>query len=259
MIPHSYITEWRNTAPWQNDAQVEQDFIISEALVKLYQNEIIKKSLAFRGGTALNKLFFKSSIRYSEDIDLVQISSAPFGELFDEIRNVLDYLGKPQSKSSAHNNALVYKIESESGQIIKLKIEINTREHFAVLGYSNMEFIINASWLNAIASITTYCIEELLATKLRALYQRKKGRDLFDLWYALENIDVDITKMIMVWRKYMQFENNEVSKKDFLKNLEDKMNSTLFLNDMSVLITHSLKYDVSIAMELVIERIISKL
>ena len=177
MIPQSYITEWRNTAPWQNDAQVEQDFIISEVLVKLYQNEKIKNSLAFRGGTALNKLFFKSSIRYSEDIDLVQISSTPFGELFDEIRKTLHYLGKPQTKSSAHNNALVYKTESESGQIIKLKIEINTRKHFSILGFVNMEYNIQTSWLNTKADITTYCIEELLATKLRALYQRKKGRD----------------------------------------------------------------------------------
>ncbi len=259
MIPQSYITEWRNKAPWQNDAQVEQDFIISEALIRLYQNELIQKSLAFRGGTALNKLFFKSSIRYSEDIDLVQINSAPFGELFDEIRTTLNYLGKPQSKSSSHNNALVYKIESESGQMIKLKIEVNTREHFAILGYNNVTFNINTSWLSTKAIVTTYCIEELLATKLRALYQRKKGRDLFDLWYALENITFDIEKVITVWKKYMKFENNTVTKNDFIKNVEDKMASPLFVNDMNVLIIPTLKYDTNIAMKLVLEKIINKI
>ena len=33
--------------------------------------------------------------------------------------------------------------------------------------------------------MTTFKIDELMGTKLRALYQRTKGRDLFDLWLAL--------------------------------------------------------------------------
>ena len=36
-------------------------------------------------------------------------------------------------------------------------------------------------WFTGAAKVLTYDLDELLGTKLRALYQRKKGRDLFDL------------------------------------------------------------------------------
>ena len=36
------------------------------------------------------------------------------------------------------------------------------------------------SWFSGRCELTTYALEELLGTKLRALYQRAKGRDLFD-------------------------------------------------------------------------------
>ena len=36
MIPKAYITEWRNQAPWSQDAWVEQDLVISRALVDIF-------------------------------------------------------------------------------------------------------------------------------------------------------------------------------------------------------------------------------
>ncbi|MGH2469017.1 MAG: nucleotidyl transferase AbiEii/AbiGii toxin family protein [Chloroflexota bacterium] len=36
-------------------------------------------------------------------------------------------------------------------------------------------------WFTGSADVPTFALEELLGTKLRALYQRRKGRDLFDL------------------------------------------------------------------------------
>ena len=51
MIPEYCVTEWRQQVPWAQDHQVEQDLIISRALVCLYTNEKIKESLVFRGGT----------------------------------------------------------------------------------------------------------------------------------------------------------------------------------------------------------------
>jgi predicted nucleotidyltransferase component of viral defense system len=47
------------------------------------------------------------------------------------------------------------------------------------------KFSVENQWFSGDCEITTYYLEELLGTKLRALYQRRKGRDLFDLWKAL--------------------------------------------------------------------------
>lgn len=56
MIPRANITAWRAAAPWPIDAQVEQDLVISRALVELNSQPTIRDALAFRGGTALHKL-----------------------------------------------------------------------------------------------------------------------------------------------------------------------------------------------------------
>lgn len=79
MISEIFIEQWRDKAPWQTLAMVEQDLIISRALIALYNQPKIRSSLAFRGGTALNKLFIQPPSRYSEDIDLVQLISEPIG------------------------------------------------------------------------------------------------------------------------------------------------------------------------------------
>jgi predicted nucleotidyltransferase component of viral defense system len=76
MISRAYITEWRSDFPWSTSAQVEQDLIVSRALIEIFKSNLLCEKLAFRGGTALHKLFTSRQSRYSEDIDLVQIESA---------------------------------------------------------------------------------------------------------------------------------------------------------------------------------------
>lgn len=89
MIPASYIQEWSHKAPWPDARQVEQDLIISRALCDLFNSPVLAGKLAFRGGTAINKLLFRQPLRYSEDIDLVQTEPEPIGSTIDAIRDVL--------------------------------------------------------------------------------------------------------------------------------------------------------------------------
>ena len=103
MIPQYLIEKWQAKAPWQNLDMVEQDLIINRALVCLYNNQKVRDSLIFRGGTALNKIYLKPTARYSEDLDFVQKSAESIGETLDEIRIVLDWLGKPSSERTARS------------------------------------------------------------------------------------------------------------------------------------------------------------
>lgn len=257
MIPIAYINEWRQYAPWQDDYQVEQDLIICRALNALFSDDELKTKLAFRGGTALHKLYCAPSARYSEDIDLVQIKAEAFGPVMDKIRECLSFLGVPSRKQKEHNNTMIYRLESEGGQKMKLKIEVNTREHFSVYGYQQLPFEVNSSWFKGNSVLTTFSLDELLSTKLRALYQRKKGRDLFDLWYALTQLQCNPEIIVEGWRKYMQEEGNTVTQKDFNANLEVKLQSDQFVNDMSFLIRSGINYHVPEAMEIVRNRIIT--
>jgi hypothetical protein len=101
VIPRDYITEWRAQASWVRDYQVEQDLVISRALVEIFSQPVLHDALAFRGGTALYKLHLKPPARYSEDIDLVQTKAEKAGPMMDALRAALDpWLGKPQWKQS---------------------------------------------------------------------------------------------------------------------------------------------------------------
>ena len=104
-------------------------------------------------------------------------------------------------------NTVTYRFESEIAPIINLrvKIEINCREHFTVFGYHEIEHSLKNGWFSGRCMINSFILEELLSSKLRALYQRRKGRDLFDLYYALTNMEVDINKLVEGYKKYMKF------------------------------------------------------
>ena len=105
MIPLDYITEWREQAPWTQDSQVEQDLIISRSQVEMYSHNLVANTLAFRGGTALYKLYLKPAARYSEDIDLVQIEAGTIGPILNALRERLDHwLGQPKRVLIAKSN-----------------------------------------------------------------------------------------------------------------------------------------------------------
>ncbi len=70
MIPRPHIAKWQKFAPWRDFAQVEQDLVISRTLVEIFSDDFLSSQLAFRGGTALHKLYLHPASRYSEDIDL---------------------------------------------------------------------------------------------------------------------------------------------------------------------------------------------
>lgn len=98
MIPEIAITQWRNIVPWTDAKQVEQDLIICRALIAIFSDDYLAERLAFRGGTALHKLYLSPQPRYSEDIDLVQIKAEPIKPTIDRLRDVLSFLGEPKVK-----------------------------------------------------------------------------------------------------------------------------------------------------------------
>lgn len=97
MIARDYISEWRTVVPWVQDLQVEQDLVISRALVEIFSHKLLRDALAFRGGTALYKLHLKPAARYSEDIDLVQTRAEAAGPTFHVDKNFPVLMRDPKS------------------------------------------------------------------------------------------------------------------------------------------------------------------
>jgi predicted nucleotidyltransferase component of viral defense system len=262
VIPRAHITAWRSQAPWPTDAQVEQDLILSRALIAMFGISEVGRSLAFRGGTALYKLFGPSIKRYSEDIDLVQVESGPAGPALNAIRAALDpWLGEPRWKRGPASVSLIYRFETtiQPVQRMRLKVEINTREHFTVLGFKARRFQLASSWFSGETEITSYRLEELLGTKLRALYQRKKGRDLFDLWLALRDHAVNPEEVVSCFHQYLRHSNLTVSRAQFERNLALKMQDAAFLEDVRPLLPSDAGYDPLQAETLIRKELVSRL
>lgn len=259
MIPQAYITTWRSEAPWVDDVQVEQDLVISRALVEIFGHPLLAESLAFRGGTALYKLFLRPPARYSEDIDLVQTQAGPAGPLMEAMRAVLDpWLGKPQWKQSEGRITFSYRFESEGMPPIRLrlKVEINTREHFTVFGLEKRPFEVDSPWFKGSCAICTYAADELLGTKLRALYQRKKGRDLFDLARALESELISPQRVVDAFIAYVSQEGAAVTRALFEENLHSKLTDPRFTADISPLLRTGIDWNLTASVDLVMRELI---
>ena len=259
MIPQANIIEWRSKAPWKTADQVEQDLVISRALVELFSQQVVAENLAFRGGTALHKLYLAPAVRYSEDIDLVKVRDGQLDPILDAVRQALAFLGEPLPEwrggvvNAVRQTAnllrrgvrtLTWQFQSETPPTtpLRLKIEINMRERFSVLGFRDLRFAVDSGWFRGQCDLTTYQLDELLGTKMRAQYQRAKGRDLFDLWYGLTVGKANPAKMVTVFRRYLKTENKQVSEREFRDDLAAKIKDPDFLADTEDLLRPGLDY-----------------
>jgi predicted nucleotidyltransferase component of viral defense system len=240
--------------------QVEQDLILSRALVAIHSDELLAESLAFRGGTALHKLYLSPQARYSEDLDFVQTEPAPIGPVLDRLREVLSFLGEPKTKRKMSNNVMLMRFETTFPPVIELrvKVEINCKEHFTVLNRVKMPFSVDNSWFSGDCEILTYRIEELVGTKLRALYQRKKGRDLFDMGYACELASLDAASVMECYKRYIYFPDNHIpTANEFASNLEAKLADRVFRDDVLPMLRDGIGYDPDFAASKVMSTFVS--
>ena len=241
MIPQDYITAWNSVVPWAIQRQVEQDLIISRALVAIFSDPFLRGELRFRGGTALHKLHFPTPLRYSEDIDLVRTTAGPISPILDRVHDVLDpWLGKPHFDQSPVAPKLKYAVEAEdkaSPAPIKLKIEINTREREAYDPPIEIWFGVQNPWFIGEAAIPTFSREEMLATKLRALLQRNKGRDLFDLDHALTVFEgLNAARVVECFRLYIEKAEQTISRAEAQQRTFQKLVNPTFFTDMRPLL-----------------------
>jgi predicted nucleotidyltransferase component of viral defense system len=229
MIPAAYVQEWSLKAPWPDSRQIEQDLIICRALCDLFNSPALKGKIAFRGGTAINKLLFKKPMRYSEDIDLVQTQPEPIGKTVDAIREALSWLGKCNRDPARHSMHLIFKFAPEVApdSKLKLKVEINTREQKSFYEIKKYPFEVDSQWYRARTEIASFEPEELFGTKLRALLQRRKNRDLFDLHEGLEQLSMDSSKLIACFEHYLSLEEQPINRATAEQRMLEKLQKSL--------------------------------
>jgi predicted nucleotidyltransferase component of viral defense system len=229
VIPSAFLQAWTATAPWPDPRQVEQDLMICRALCDLFSAPALKGKIAFRGGTAINKLLFRQALRYSEDIDLVQMQAEPIGGIVNAIRDALSWLGPCKRDQAGHSMHLLFKFapEADPQTTLKLKVEINTREHAPFFGIRHYPFAVDNDWCRAKTEIASFDAEELFATKLRALLQRRKNRDLFDLHHGLGQLALDQDRLVACFHHYLALDGNPMTRAQAEQRMLEKLARSL--------------------------------
>ena len=245
MIPTQYLTEWAASYPWKLSEQVEQDLLISRAVVAIYSDPYLAERLAWRGGTALYKLYLKPQPRYSEDIDLVLIHPEPMGPILDRLRSVLSFIPDMQAKGKRYNHVLKLRFVSEANSIpCRIKVEINCNEHFTELGFAKVPFVVKNSWFTGECEVTAYRFEEMLGTKFNAVFGRKKTRDLFDMDFVFNHSTPDVETVLRCWRRYKRELGEALpSWREFVLNVEAKLQDFEYRHGMDVLLRPGIVFD----------------
>lgn len=258
MIPAAFITDWANTVGWPTDEQIEQDLVLSRLIIEIANDDYLGTELVFRGGTCLHKLHLNPALRYSEDLDYVRRSEGGIGVLLDAVRAIADRLGMNVTTNIKSFPKIRLRAPFTSGNgTMSVKVEVNTYERSPARELVRVPYTLNSQWYRGSADVQTFAVAELVATKIRALFQRSKGRDLFDLWLALTELAVPPADIIECFAPYRP---DRYTARLAEQNLRAKLTDLSFRQDLDQLVsTRRLEYGIDAAAELIIAQLFERI
>jgi len=257
MLSADVITAWAVDHPWPARVQVEQDLLLSRAICAIATDDYLGNELVFRGGTALHKLHLPKPLRYSEDLDYVRSTGSGIRQLTERLFHLGRDLGFDVRSKITEHPKFYWRTTSQVGTNLRLKIEINTHERSPAKSLIRRSFVVESSWWAGQAEVSTFQLAELIATKLRALFQRSRGRDLFDIWLALTATDLDPDQVIAAFGPYRPA---GYTAKRAVANLQAKLAAPDFRHDLDALASQPPEsYDADQAADLVTKTLLWQL
>lgn len=258
MIPRAFIIEWSSRVGWPTLEQVEQDLVLSRLIVEIANDPYLGDELVFRGGTCLHKLHLSPPARYSEDLDYVRRSAGGLARFTGAMTAIGERLGMEVRTQVAAQPKVYLRAPFESGSgVMRIKIEVNTHERFPSQVLIRPRYDVDSQWFRGHADVQTYRTAELVATKLRALYQRSKGRDLFDLWLAVTRLGLRPNDIVECYAPYRP---ERYTARVAELNLRAKLKDHDFRNDLNPLVAQWPEdYEMAAAAELIIGDLFSLL
>ncbi|HNW06645.1 MAG TPA: nucleotidyl transferase AbiEii/AbiGii toxin family protein [Verrucomicrobiota bacterium] len=276
-ITRQDILAHQAVVPWAAQYQVEQDLLLCRAMVALFDDKFLSFQIAMRGGTLLHKVHLAPAARYSEDIDLVVVGSRPADHIRRAIRRVLsDVLGTPKASvwdtlALAIRNTvkpsrvlrMTYSARSiiEPNRMLEIVVEANVTERKPHRAVVEMPFSFLFRDKAVQTRIKGFDIHEMLGTKMRAMFQRKRGRDLFDLYWALTKspTPVEPAAIIESFQHYMKQEGTAAGRAEFVAILDAHLKDRGFCSDTEPLLRSGITYDPQLAGRYVKAKLLSLL
>lgn len=247
IISQDILTTWSDRLAIADLVQAEHDFRLTSLLGAIRGHSELREKLAFKGGTALNKVYFGERARLSVDLDFNAVGpNQEVARQGKQIRNLIESVLRDQGP----NYKIRYKYSQEQTTVTAhyaplagtapqpVKVEISMRESVPILGL--VERSVESP--DGTTQVRTYNLDELVSTKIRALYARKKGRDIYDLDQAYGlGLDRNALRKMTYFYFYL---SGKVFNWNVLKaNLEEKLQDRRFGEDIKVFLRRDISFD----------------
>jgi len=107
---------------------------------------------------------------------------------------------------------------------------------------------VKSDWYQGETEIASFEPEELFGTKLRALLQRRKNRDLFDLHHGLDQLAMDRGKLIACFEHYLALEGKPITRAVAEQRMLEKLTRSL-IEDIAPLLPAGVRFNDDDAMQ----------
>lgn len=231
MIPQAEISKLA-FREGMSDKVIEKDYVITWILLALADSKL-KEFLAFKGGTALKKIY-SPDYRYSEDLDFTLRQEIAGDDLLGQLIETLEKLAKaqgfqfsvPPEKIEKRNDSLTAYINFVGPLQARLDSR-NIKIDFTLS--EKLIFPIEAKEIHSTYSdpaktkFATYSLEEILVEKLCALIGRTEPRDIYDVSYLFGINDIDFQNIPAAFGEKAEFKSIEPGRlKECLNDKKDK-------------------------------------
>lgn len=204
MITKQNILE--RAAEWQLRPEVvEKDYVLGWLLVGIAQHPELRSTWVFKGGTCLKKCYLET-YRFSEDLDFSLTPGALYSanDLLRQLKELARHVNEACGIELPENAVMVETRKNKQGEetfrakigyrgplavptLPRVLFDITQHEVIAAAPASRPIFHPYPDDLPTDALVTTYSLEELFAEKTRALHERMRPRDLYDVVQLVEN------------------------------------------------------------------------
>jgi predicted nucleotidyltransferase component of viral defense system len=259
MIPKQEILERASEWNLRPDV-VEKDYVLGWLLAAISQHGGVQAEWVLKGGTCIKKCFFET-YRFSEDLDFSLSPTAPYDEahLVKLLREIADSTGNLSGIRFNSDEILVKERHDKAGRVTfegrigyqgpmampswpRIRFDITRHEPVLLPPVNRGVLHPYTDRLPEGTSVRTYAFEELLAEKARALYERTRPRDLYDVAYVLDNLEDPLDTALVRDTFFKKCRSKEFEPPTAVQILERVRGSEELRADWDAMLTHQLPY-----------------
>ncbi len=179
------INDWQKSAPWREQDHVLQDLVLSRLIVESSNDSQMRRRLVLHGGTCLHKIWHDTPQRYSEDLDFLCVKPWHLPFVMRRMKKLMHKAGLSGIRYNFWGYPSIV-ASGLGGYEMNLKVDFNPTMRASRRAFINRSsrgsLTVESDWYRGEAPhIPCASVTDILASKIAAVFDRSKPRDLADL------------------------------------------------------------------------------